>query len=151
MATCAFSCHGICRKKQIHRGMPGKKRTSPPEACIYIMCSYGLGSKPISTLCKAATACLPAHSAQFLCCCKQLSSVSLFLPPCFVTFQAGRFGHSWTPPSSATTHSHALKQILLCRLSFKEVLHKPAFKDAFTASSSTVVFVQSLSQPHSSK
>ena len=32
MAACAFSCHGICRKKQIHRGAPGKKHTSPPEA-----------------------------------------------------------------------------------------------------------------------
>lgn len=96
---------------------------------IYITCSYGLGRKPISTLCKAATACLPAHSTHCLCCCKQLSSVSLFLPPCFVTIQAGRFGHSWTPPgaaafmlsaaeASATTHFHALKQSLLCRLSF---------------------------------
>ena len=25
----------------------------------------------------------------------------------FHCIQAGRFGHSWTPPSSATTHSHA--------------------------------------------
>ena len=31
------------------------------------------------------------------------------------------------------------------------MLHQPAFKDAFTASSSTVAFVQSLSQPPSSK
>ena len=114
---CIF-CHGNCRKKQLHRGAPKNAPLLPPQACIYIMCSYGLGRKPISTLCKAATACLPSHSAHFLCCCKQLSSVSLFLPPCIVTFQAGRFGHSWTPPSSATTHSHALKQSLLRRLSF---------------------------------
>jgi len=25
----------------------------------------------------------------------------------FHIIQSGRFGHSWTPPSSATTHSHA--------------------------------------------
>ena len=95
-----------------------KKAHSTTVSLLYIMCSYGLGRKPISTLCKAATACLPSHSTHFLRCCKQLSSVSLFLPPCIVTFQAGRFGHSWTPPSSATTHSHALKQSLLRRLSF---------------------------------
>lgn len=43
--------------------------------------------------------------------------------------------HKAKPPSSA--------QLL-------KMLHQPAFKDAFTASSSIVVIVQSLSQPHSS-
>ena len=135
-----------------------KKAHSTTGQLLYIIGSYGLGRKPISPLCtrpfrQVNTACTYASCPlrPLSCCCKQLSSVSLFLPPCIVTFQAGRFGHSWTPPSSAPTHSHALKQSLLRRLSFKEVLHQPAFKDAFTTSSSTVAFVQSLSQPHRSK
>jgi len=37
----------------------------------------------------------------------------------FHIIQSGRFGNSWTPPSLATTHSPALKQSLLHRLSFK--------------------------------
>ena len=28
MVTCAFYCHGNCRKKQLHRGAPGKKHIS---------------------------------------------------------------------------------------------------------------------------
>jgi len=84
-----------------------------------------------------------------------LQAIVLFLllcPPCFVTSQSGRFGrysgdasfvrdpfitptHKAKPPSSA--------QLL-------RMLHQPSFKVAFTASSSIVVIVQSLSQPHSS-
>jgi len=30
MASCAFSCHGNCSKKQLHQCAPGKKRTPPP-------------------------------------------------------------------------------------------------------------------------
>ncbi len=41
MAPCAFSCHGICRKKQIHQGAPGKKYTPPPED-KQIICSHCL-------------------------------------------------------------------------------------------------------------
>ena len=40
LSPCAFSCHGICRKKQIHRGAPGKKHTSPPVRVLYIIGSY---------------------------------------------------------------------------------------------------------------
>jgi hypothetical protein len=89
------------------------------------------------------------------CCCKRLYVVChipsfVCWPPC----PSGRFVLSGHLLSHNQRYGDrkvlALKQSLLRRLSFQKVLHQPAFEDTFTASSYTVAFVPSLSQPHSS-
>jgi len=37
LSLCPFSCHGNCRKKQLHHGAPGKKSITPSKRKHFIL------------------------------------------------------------------------------------------------------------------
>ena len=102
------------------------------------------------------------------CCCKQLSSASSYVLLVSSPFSlAGSYfpdtcRHMPSPVAELAEATATVKytpkavlrtsaQLLHCAVGINRAmlrLHQPSFKDAFTASSSIVVIVQSLSQPH---